>query len=108
MLKTRPAVQSLMLAAMSAMPAGLGQQQKLETRPGSAYVRTRDRHSFWGGAVERKPRTRTAEQIAKHEAKMYRRRQRWVRGLANNPCITVPQFLDLTGHTICIDPDNVT
>lgn len=80
------------------MPAGLGQQQKLETRPGSAYVRTRDRHSFWGGTVERKPRTRTPEQIAKHAAKLHGRRRRWVTGLAHNRCISVPKFLELTKH----------
>lgn len=84
---------ALSLAAMSSMPAGLGQQQTLATQPGSGYTRTRDRHSFWGGTPERKPRARTPEQIAKHEAKLHRRRHRWVRGLAHNPCITVPQYL---------------
>lgn len=87
---------AVMLAAMSAIPAGFGQQQKLTPQPGTAYVKTRDRHSFWGGPAERKPRARTPEQIAKHADKLMRRRARWVRGLAHNPCVPVPKFLALT------------
>lgn len=91
--------QLIALAAMSSMPAGLGQQQTLATQPGSAYVRTRDRHSFWAGPEVRKPRTRAPEQIAKHAAKLWRRRGRWIEGLANNPCISAPQYIALTGYS---------
>lgn len=80
------------------MPAGLGQQQTLATKPGSAYTCTRDRHSFWGGPEERKPRARTPEQIAKHEAKMSRRRHRWHMGLICNPCVSSERYSALTGN----------
>ncbi len=70
----------------------------IELAPGGAFTRTNDRHSFWGGTVERTPSTRTPEQIAKHEAKLIGRRRRWVTGLAHNRCISVPKFLELTKH----------
>lgn len=91
-IKSNSLAAAVMLAAMSAMPAGFGQQQKLTTQPGSAYVRTRDRHSFWGGPEKRKPRARTPEQTAKHAAKLMRRRDRFVRGLVRNPCVTPAEY----------------
>lgn len=80
--------QALMLAAMHAMPSGLGQQQQIATRPGSGVAAKRDRPTgFWGGPYRHVPRERTPEQRSKHAAKLLRRRHRWLRGLAHNPCL---------------------
>lgn len=70
----------------------------IELAPGSALTRTNDRHSFWGERDEPSRRTRTLEQIAKHEAKLLRRRRRWAVGLICNPCITKAQVEKHLGY----------
>lgn len=82
-------VNAAMLAAILGMPAGLGQQTEIATKPGSGVVRV---------AGRRPPRPkRTPEQIAKHAAKLRRRYARWASGLAWNPCLSREQFRKLLG-----------
>lgn len=76
---------ALALAIAAGMPA-LGQQTQIVARPGSGIVSTRDRDGY-----KRKPRSRTPEQIARHEAKMKRRHLRWACGIAYNPCLSMAQ-----------------
>jgi hypothetical protein len=76
---------AIALAIAAGMPA-LGQQTEISARPGSGIVRTRDRDSY-----KRQPRSRSPEQIAKHEAKMKRRHLRWAHGIADNPCLSMAQ-----------------
>ena len=88
-----PSIHALVLAAMAAMRAGLGQQLQVTTRAGSGVVAKRDRPTgFWGDPRRHVPRVLTPEQRAKHAEKMLRRRNRWERGLINNPCVSVAQY----------------
>lgn len=77
-------VAAALLALASSMPP-LGQQTQIATRPGSGVVRKRERN------FRHVPRQRTPEQIAKHKAKLHRRFERWIDGLAFNPCVSAAQ-----------------
>lgn len=89
-----------LLAAAAGLPP-LGQQTQLNTRPGSGVVRERDKpHGLWGNKRKHKPRTLTPEARAKHEAKMQRRYERWVAGIAENPCISAERKAMLLGASV--------